>query len=58
MKKNVYKIEIQEFLSRTIEVESSTAKAAREKVEEMYRQQQIVLDDSDFVEKHIKVVGK
>lgn len=56
MKKKIYKVEVQEILSRIIEVEASTAKAAREKAEEMYRQQQIVLDDGDFVSKHIKVI--
>lgn len=56
MGKRIYKIEVQEILSRTIENESSTAKSAREKVEEMYRNQEIILDGDDFKEKSIKIV--
>lgn len=56
MGKRIFKIEVQEILSRTIEVESSTAKSAREKVEEMYRNQEIVLGGDDFKEKSIKIV--
>lgn len=55
MKEKIYKIEVQEFLSRIIEIKALTAKSAREKAEEMYRNQQIVLDDGDFVCKHIKL---
>lgn len=54
MVKRIYKIEVQEILSRTIEIESSTAKSAREKVEEMYRNQD--LDGNDFKGESIKIV--
>ena len=56
MGNRIFKIEVQEILSRTIEIESSTAKSAREKVEEMYRNQEIILDGDDFKEKSIKIV--
>lgn len=56
MGKRIYKIEVQEILSRTIEIESSTAKSAREKVEEMYRNQEIILGGDDFKEKSIKIL--
>lgn len=56
MGKRIYKIEVQEILSRTIEIEASTAKSAREKVEEMYGNQEIILDGDDFKEKSIKIV--
>ena len=56
MGKRVYQIEVQEVLSRTIEVESFTAKSAREKAEEMYRNQEIILGGEDFKEKSIKIV--
>lgn len=56
MVKRIYKIEVQEILLRTIEIESSTAKSAREKVEEMYRNQEIVLDGNDFKGESIKIV--
>lgn len=56
MVKRIYKIEVQEILSRTIEIESYTAKSAREKVEEMYRNQEIILGGDDFKEKSIKIV--
>lgn len=56
MGKRIFKIEVQEILSRTIEIESSTAKSAREKVEKMYRNQEIILDGDDFKEKSIKIV--
>lgn len=58
MKEKIYKIEVQEFLSRIIEIKALTAKSAREKAEEMYHNQQIVLDDGDFVCKHIKLATK
>ncbi len=56
MGKRFYKIEVQEILSRTIEIESSTAKSAREKVEEMYSNQEIILGGDDLKDKSIKIV--
>lgn len=58
MKRRVYKVEVQEVLSRTIEIDALTAKSAREKAEQMYKNQQIVLDKSDYIGKSIKIVSK
>jgi hypothetical protein len=42
-----FKIEIQEFLSRIIEVEAETKDKAISKVRELYRNEEIVLDSDD-----------
>ncbi len=44
-----YKIKVQEILERIVEVEASSIDEARDKVEEMYNNEEIVLDYSDFV---------
>ena len=44
-----YKIEIQETLSRIIEIEASSAEEAIDKVRAMYRAEEIVLDGDDYV---------
>lgn len=44
-----YKIKVQETLERIVEVEASSIDEARGKVEEMYNNEEIVLDYSDFV---------
>ena len=46
MKKN--SIEVLEVLSRIVEVEASDEEDAIEKVRQMYRKCEIVLDDSDY----------
>lgn len=43
------KIEIQEHLSRVIEIEASSAEEAIDKVRAMYRAEEIVLDGDDYV---------
>ena len=48
-----YKIEIQELLSRIIEVEAPSGEEAIDKAREMYRAEQIVLDGDDWVETEI-----
>ena len=48
MMKN-YKIEIQELLSRIIEIEAPSAEEAIDKAREMYRAEEIVLDADDWV---------
>ena len=53
---NTYKIEIQEFLSRVIEIEASSTWEAIVKAREMYRAEEIVLDGDDYVETEIIVV--
>ena len=44
-----YKIEIQEHLSRVIEIEALSAAEAIDKAREMYRAEEIVLDGDDWV---------
>ena len=44
-----YKIKVQETLERIVEVEASSIDEARDKVEEMYNNEEIVLDYCDFV---------
>ena len=48
MMKN-YKIEIQELLSRIIEIEAPSTEEAIDKSMEMYRAEEIVLDSGDWV---------
>ena len=43
-----YQVTITETLSRIVRIESSSAKAAEERAREMYRNQEIILDFSDF----------
>ncbi len=43
-----YSIEVLEVLSRIVEVEALDEEYAIEKVRQMYRKCQIVLDDSDY----------
>ena len=43
-----YSIEVLEVLSRIVEVETSDEEDAIEKVRQMYRKCEIVLDDSDY----------
>jgi hypothetical protein len=50
-----FRIEIQEFLSRIIEVEAETEVEAISKVRQMYRKEEIVLDSSDYVTTEIEV---
>lgn len=50
-----FEIEITELLSRIIEVEAETENEAFEKVNEMYQNEKIVLDSSDYVDTEIKI---
>ena len=49
-----FKIEIQEFLSRIIEVEAENIDEAISKTKEIYQKEGIVLDYEDFVTSEIK----
>lgn len=49
----IFKIEIQEFLSRIIEMEAETKDEAVSKVRELYRNEEIVLDSNDYVSTEI-----
>ena len=48
-----FEIIIQELLSRTISVQAQNIEEAIDKVNQMYRKTEIVLDAEDFVEKEI-----
>ena len=50
-----YYIEVLEVLSRIVEVEASDEEDAIEKVRQMYRRCEIVLDDSDYEVTEISV---
>ncbi len=50
----IFKIEIQEFLSRIVEVEANSSDEADSKVREMYRKEEVVLDYDDYVCTEIK----
>lgn len=43
-----YKVNVEELLSRIVEVEADSDEEAEEKVREMYRNEKIALDASDF----------
>ncbi len=49
-----FKIEIQEFLSKIIEVEASNVEEAVSKVKEMYRKEEIILDSENYVTTEIE----
>ena len=50
-----YSIEVLEVLSRVVEVEASDEEDAIERVRQMYRKCEIVLDDSDYKVTEISV---
>ena len=50
-----YSIEVLEILSRIVEVEASDEEDALERVRQMYRKCEIVLDDSDYKVTEISV---
>ena len=50
-----YRVEVTEILSRTIEMEAESEDAAVKKVRQMYRNCDIILDASDYVETEISV---
>ena len=50
-----YSIEVMEILSRVVDVEAVDENDAIERVRQMYRKCQIVLDDSDYKETEISV---
>lgn len=51
----IFKIEIQEFLSRIIEVEAETKDEAISKIRQLYRNDEIILDNDDYVATEIEV---
>ena len=53
-----YSIEVLEMLSRIVEVEAADEEDAIERVRQMYRKCEIVLDDSDYKVTEISVKGE
>ncbi len=51
----IYQIEITETLQRVVEVKASSEEDAYKIVAEKYRNEEIVLDYSDFIDKDISV---
>ena len=51
-----YKVEITEYLQKTIEVDAKDEKEAYSKVKQMYDDEEIVLSADDFTDKEIKVL--
>lgn len=47
---NKYRINVEEILSRIVEVEADNEDDAEEKVREMYKEQKIILGAEDFRE--------
>lgn len=50
------KIEIEEYLSKIIEVDATTQEEALIIVKKMYDEEKVILDSSDYVDKNIKVI--
>ncbi len=53
-----YSIEVMEVLSRIVEVEATDEDEATEKVRQMYRNCEIVLDDSDYIQTEISAIDE
>lgn len=51
-----YKVEITEILQKIIEVEASNEKEAYKTIKEKYLKEEIVLDDTNYMETKIEVV--
>lgn len=51
-----FQIEIEETLSRTIEITATSADEAIIKVEEMYNNEDIILSASDFISSNISII--
>lgn len=50
------KVEITEILQRTVEVDAADINDAVEKVEELYKNEDIILDSSDYITTDFKVI--
>jgi hypothetical protein len=53
-----FTIEVQELLSRIVEVEANSTEEAVSKVREMYKNEEIVLDSDDYVTTGINIYPK
>jgi len=54
----IYSFEIRETLSRVVEIEAETEEEAIQKVEQEYKNEEIVLDSSDFDDYEITYRGQ
>lgn len=52
----IFEFEIKETLSKTIKVESKSKEDAYNKIQEMYKNEEIVLDSSDYIETEIEEI--
>lgn len=52
-----YKIEITETLQRIIEIDASCEKDAYDIINNQYKNEEIVLNSSDFIDKAINILG-
>lgn len=50
------KVEITEILQRTVEVDAEDLKDAINKVEELYKNEEIILDYSDYISTEFNVI--
>jgi len=51
-----FKIELMEVLSKTIEVEADTADEAMTLVNKKYQSEEIILDESNFIEYKVREI--
>ncbi len=54
----IFKIEIQELLSRSIDIEAENEKDALTRINEKYKNEEIVLDSFDYYETQIKMINE
>lgn len=50
-----YQVEINETLSRVVEIEAENESDAISKIKDLYRQEKIVLDSDDYLDTEIKI---
>ncbi len=53
--KRKFNIEITETLQKTIEVEADNKEAAMHKVMKMYKNEEVILNDNDFIDVDFRV---
>ena len=54
----VFQVEITETLQRIVSIEAESENAAHLAVKEMYRNEEIVLDNSDYIDTEIEILKK
>lgn len=58
MEENLYEVEIVEVLSRTIEISATSEDEAYSKAQQLYLEQEFVLNSDDYSETEIVVIGQ